>query len=262
MGDKGKQPLFMAVMDAARGCGLTPADRLLLAYLAYRQGYNADCWPGVRTIARDLGLSKNCIKESTERLRAARLIECTPGKPGRGHSHRYAICMAKRVTGEPFSCETKGSESNPFDGKKRVTPRPEKGHPVGQNHTRSIQKEKSTSSSRTKGTTYTEDFEHFWAEYPRKTGKMEAFREWQAIAPDEVLAGKIIVSVQAWKRSEQWTKDGGKFVVYPVRFLKHRRFEDELPCSTEEPVQDDYARYGTREATEEDIQRLQEAGVL
>ncbi|HSW01328.1 MAG TPA: hypothetical protein VLI39_14225 [Sedimentisphaerales bacterium] len=42
---------------------------------------------------------------------------------------------------------------------------------------------------------------------------------------------KILLAVQAWKRSDQWTRDGGKFIVYPARFLKERRFDDELPCS-------------------------------
>jgi len=80
---------------------------------------------------------------------------------------------------------------------------------------------------------YPPDFERFWGEYPKKAGKLEAFKEWQALDPDDALVERIILAVRAWKRSKRWTKNGGEYIKDPCRFLKYRWFDDELPCSPE-----------------------------
>lgn len=77
--------------------------------------------------------------------------------------------------------------------------------------------------------TYTRFFESFWAAYParagKKTGKKEAFAEWQ----------KIIADVDAEFLIAQIERLGPQYGEYPVdacRWLKHRRWEDEITGST------------------------------
>jgi hypothetical protein len=64
----------------------------------------------------------------------------------------------------------------------------------------------------------------FWAAYPKKVGKIESFKIWQAMRPpiDRVLA------TLAWQRvSLKWLEDGGQYVPDPERWLKKGRWEDE-----------------------------------
>ncbi|HZP33038.1 MAG TPA: hypothetical protein VFB23_06695, partial [Candidatus Acidoferrales bacterium] len=38
--------------------------------------------------------------------------------------------------------------------------------------------------------------------------------------------------VERFKLTEQWQKEGGKYIPYPSRFLNGRRWEDEILTST------------------------------
>jgi len=72
-------------------------------------------------------------------------------------------------------------------------------------------------------------FDTFWKSYPRKQKKKDAERAWKKINPDSDLSDRIIKAVDAWKRSEQWTKDGGRFIPYPSTWLNGCQWEDEVP---------------------------------
>lgn len=76
---------------------------------------------------------------------------------------------------------------------------------------------------------YTDDFEKFWTAYPRKEKKAEAVKVFAKIAPDQELLDRMISDVQARARTEDWTKDGGKFIPHPTTYLNQRRWEDETP---------------------------------
>ena len=51
-------------------------------------------------------------------------------------------------------------------------------------------------------------------------------KAWKQLSPDDALAGQILAGVERWKRCDQWTKEGGKFICYPATFLRGRRWED------------------------------------
>ncbi len=73
-----------------------------------------------------------------------------------------------------------------------------------------------------------EGFETFWQAYPRKVGKVAAFKSWKRLKPpvEEVLSG-----IQRWSATEQWRKEGGQFIPYPATFLNQRRWQDDPPVS-------------------------------
>lgn len=73
------------------------------------------------------------------------------------------------------------------------------------------------------------DFEAFWTAYPKKVDKAKARKVWDKLRPDEALLRRMLDAIAAWKRSEQWTKDGGQFILNPTTWLNGRRWEDELP---------------------------------
>jgi len=73
-----------------------------------------------------------------------------------------------------------------------------------------------------------ERFEAFWAAYPRKIGKGDAWTAWRKLRPDSDLSERILASIAAHLHDSQWQKERGQFIPHPSRFLNDRRFEDEL----------------------------------
>lgn len=68
-------------------------------------------------------------------------------------------------------------------------------------------------------------FDAFWAAYPKKVGK-EAARK--SFAKVRVPVDQLISAVERQKCSEQWTKDGGRYIPNPATWLNQGRWEDEL----------------------------------
>lgn len=93
----GNTPLFLVAMRAAGGLSLTPADKLVFAYLATRQGTHVDCWPSLDTIASDLEMDRRNCRRSILRLEKAGCIQkVSAGQGGRGHSNRYTVFAKAR----------------------------------------------------------------------------------------------------------------------------------------------------------------------
>ncbi len=69
-------------------------------------------------------------------------------------------------------------------------------------------------------------FEDFWALYPKKVDKKNAFASFRKINPDAELLAKILEAVEAFKKTEQWSETA--FIPYPSTWLNGRRYEDDL----------------------------------
>ncbi len=74
----------------------------------------------------------------------------------------------------------------------------------------------------------TNDFLEFYKLYPRKINKKGAQRSWDKIDPKE--HGQIFTALEAYKKSEQWLVQDGKFIPYPATWLNQERWKDELPA--------------------------------
>lgn len=72
-------------------------------------------------------------------------------------------------------------------------------------------------------------FDRFWKLYPRKQNKQGARRAWNKLSPDMELCRTMSAALRRQMQSEEWTKDGGRFVPYPSTWLNGRRWEDEVP---------------------------------
>ena len=68
-------------------------------------------------------------------------------------------------------------------------------------------------------------FTAFWEDYPAKINREEAWETWKAISPDAQTVGRIKAGLEAWKRSPQWTEDGGRYIPSAAKWLKDRRWE-------------------------------------
>jgi len=71
-------------------------------------------------------------------------------------------------------------------------------------------------------------FPEFWECYPKKVNKQDAITVWKRLSPDLFLKNQIIASVNRRKTTEDWTKEGGKFIMGPDRFLRGKHWEDLL----------------------------------
>jgi hypothetical protein len=72
-------------------------------------------------------------------------------------------------------------------------------------------------------------FEEFWKVYPRKENKRKSYQAWKKIKPFEIPA--ILSSVENWKQTDQWNREGGRYIPYPTTFLNDRRWEEPVACA-------------------------------
>lgn len=70
-------------------------------------------------------------------------------------------------------------------------------------------------------------FDEFWKQYPRHEAKKKARDSFGRISPDQELFDQMMAGLATWKESDQWRKDGGKFIPHPTTWLNGRRWEDE-----------------------------------
>ncbi|TKJ34630.1 MAG: hypothetical protein CEE38_17310 [Planctomycetes bacterium B3_Pla] len=78
-------------------------------------------------------------------------------------------------------------------------------------------------------------FEDFWKVYPKRKAKAEAQKAWAKLKPSEELVQRIVEAVTIQTRSEDWLKDGGKYIPYPAKYLNGKRWEDEVSAGDNTP---------------------------
>jgi hypothetical protein len=71
-----------------------------------------------------------------------------------------------------------------------------------------------------------EQFEIFWAAYPRKAGKGNARKKFEQAMKKTTL--DVILAALAWQvQQPDWLKDGGTYIPYPGSYLNQERWLDE-----------------------------------
>ena len=68
-------------------------------------------------------------------------------------------------------------------------------------------------------------FDLFWAAYPRGEDKQGAIAEWDKLKPDRALMERMGKALARQRESPDWRRGIG--IPYAVRWLRHRRWEDE-----------------------------------
>ena len=76
--------------------------------------------------------------------------------------------------------------------------------------------------------TYSPDFLLFWNAYPRKKNKGTAEKAFSKIKPNAELLEIMIAKIEELKKTEDWTKDNGKYIPYPSSWINARGWEDEI----------------------------------
>lgn len=86
--------------------------------------------------------------------------------------------------------------------------------------------------------TAAEEFERFWLVYPKKVGKKAAFKAFLLAvarkngepAPE---VEELISAVERQKCTDQWQKEGGRYIPNPTTWLNQGRWADEPPAHTD-----------------------------
>lgn len=78
---------------------------------------------------------------------------------------------------------------------------------------------------------YTPEFEVFWGEYPRKTGKEAAFKAWQKRRFSQRTQERLLAALTIVKQSRDWVRDNGQFIPHPSTWLNQGRWDDEVPAA-------------------------------
>ena len=74
--------------------------------------------------------------------------------------------------------------------------------------------------------TYYGHFEKFWNMYPNKVNKKKAKDKFFSISLEEIP--KLLNGLGRQIKSDQWTKDNGRFVPHPTTWLNGERWNDEV----------------------------------
>jgi len=70
-------------------------------------------------------------------------------------------------------------------------------------------------------------FARFWAAYPKKRSKGQAEKAWAKLQPDEQLVETMLAAIERAKTSEEWRKEGGRYIPYPATWLNAKGWEDD-----------------------------------
>lgn len=188
---------------------LSPNGKLLygeISALTKRHGY---CIATDKYLGQRLCIKQRTIRKLMLELESKELIIRDTNKSAKGTYRRIYLT---------WRC--------PPVGKNVPTPRHKESHQEGMNvpTKREIDKEKLKKESESVAAS----FEKFWAAYPNKKAKKLAFQKWIQIRPSPELAEKIIGAVEAFKKTDQWKRDKGRFIPHPATYLNQERWEDEL----------------------------------
>ncbi len=207
--------------DLAARKDLTGNDKVLYAVIINRIGNNGKCWPGVRTLTKDCGLSIDTVGNSIHRLEAAGLLVVQRRGSGRVNYYQPPGESAPKTSTVE---KTKRTENQDTSALKISTEAHRKS-----GHNKKDQVKRTTPGGG--------GFEKFWEAYPRKESKDDAEKAFRKLNPTPELFSLLIASLARQKQSDQWRRDGGRFIPHPAKWLEKRRWKDNLsdPQARTEP---------------------------
>lgn len=93
------------------------------------------------------------------------------------------------------------------------------------------------------------DFLEFWAAYPRREARADAWRAWQQIARRRPPVADLVTAVRAHISAHEWCAERRRFIPLPATWLRGERWADELEVPEEilptaAPVKPPAARRG------------------
>lgn len=166
-------------------------------------------------------------------LSISRVSEIISGLVDKGHLRVELIREGKRVVErrlrlvDPFGFPNtpSGNAANPFGKDGEPPSENTQGNNTHSNNTKSI---KNTPASGAKKVPSDEGFEQFWKLYPKKKARKDAVKAWAKLKPDNELRQAMITALGSHCVSEDWAKDGGRYIPNASTWINGERWTDEL----------------------------------
>lgn len=79
-------------------------------------------------------------------------------------------------------------------------------------------------------------FGDFWKLFPRKTNRVQAEQAWAELSPSPELAAEILNRLSEKLSHPDYQAEGGRYVPNAAKWLRERRWLDELPKATGPPA--------------------------
>lgn len=202
--------------------------KTLTAICSFRESADDFCVEAGRDeIASRCGFNPSIVSTATTELqRLGWLIK--HGVGGRGLKSSYTITIPETVPNSETVTESETVlKSETVSESKTVAESvsktvPDSGTPL---YTREVNIEKVVSVP--------DDFSEFWNAYGKKVGKAAAIDRWKKLKPNADLVRLMITAARRYSASteQQFRKD-------PERWIKDRRWEDEIPESKSADAED------------------------
>jgi hypothetical protein len=233
--------------------------KLVLLRLADRADESGICYPSQRRLAAECGITERTVRNAiTDLICRGLVIIHTPSTP-RGDTTRYLLTFATpepRSGGEPHSGEEqtapRGGTTFQTEGNHvPVTPEPRSAKPsvnpqrtprepsVDENQSRPecpqetpkaasatntppAKKDPATVARTLRNKLPKDRFEEFLRVYPKRANQPQKVRKaWLSYASQPYNAEDVIADVTFRKTTDDWIKEGGKYVPAPDKYLKH-----------------------------------------
>ena len=219
-----RRPAYWAVLPAEIRYDpeLPDKAKLLYAEISSLTSETGFCWATNEYFAQLYGITDRTVRRLISSLAARGYVRIQDGDGGAGRRKIFAGINPlagnpdKNVRGNNNKKNKQEKDQNhkPPSGGKRVT---------------------TTRRKKTVCEWQPELFERFWRAYPRGEDKAAARYEWDEIRPTLELMKEMSAALSRQKESEEWRRGVG--IPYACRWLRDRRWEDELRAA-EEPEQE------------------------
>lgn len=175
-------------------------------------------------LAAFLKVSEHCLEDALNMLPNVRVEE---GKNRDGslavtfnkwHKYQSDSTAAQRM--RSLRSKRRGEEIREEEIRKETTPLPPKGI------RRALRAHKPEP----------EEFTRFWNAYPsdRRKGRQEAIAAWRSLRLTPAQVEQVTRSLASWTASPDWRKENGKYIPWPQKFLRKRRWEETVEAQPDE----------------------------
>ena len=210
---------YWAVLTAPilESTAVSDGAKLFYAQVSRRTNRLGYCWASNRTLSEELGVGERTVSRYVAELEAAGFIACEiVGIDDRKRRRERHIRLAVPA---PFDVAKNGEIKVAKNGESNVAKN-------GDTNNVKNKSNKITPYSPPQGDAGGELFDRFWALYPKKRNKPAALRAWRRLNPTAALCMTMSRALKRQMASEEWQKDGGRYVPYPASWLNGARWED------------------------------------
>ncbi|MGR5236279.1 helix-turn-helix domain-containing protein [Vibrio alfacsensis] len=214
---------------------LKGSERLVLVCLAHHANKAGECWPSIKTLSLETGISLTTVKKALKHLEAEQWIVKTnrfsdSEKGKRKTSNFYKVSIAQLVGDQ----RCKGEKNSESESDLSLGQNPAKGR-AGGGHKPSIESSKERSISALRDvqgiSRFDNAFERFWNAGLIKRNKKKARQAFQQLVVTDALVGEsldvfvqqLVADVQRRIARQQFGIDK----LHPATYLNQERWNDE-----------------------------------